>query len=346
MQPQPVETRKSNKRWTGEEERAVARRIRDCELLAFDAVEGIPVADAIIGGGKQDRKERTKAASMERLEAAVQAVCTAAKGNVKLKGSARAARAAWAEAEALRWELAMSGRRIALGEARKLASPFMAEADLVQEGYVGLLRAAKRFDADRAIRFSTYARWWVRATMTRAIDHTGRPIRLPGCAVEQARNMRKAIKGFERDGKAYDMRDLAGAVGVEVSRAEQLMISNQPLVSLDAPLTSGSGMEADDSSSHDILADAAAVVQDSDAMQAQEYIRMHEAFDVVLDERQRIVINMRYGLEDGEFHPLSDVGKRLQLSRERVRQIERDALDRLREHAEFVRNVVGLRKPQ
>ena len=87
----------------------------------------------------------------------------------------------------------MSGRRIAHGEARKLAGPFMDEEDLVQEGYIGLLRAAKRFDPDRGIRFSTYARWWVRAQMTRAIDHTGRPVRLPGCAVEQTRNLRKAM---------------------------------------------------------------------------------------------------------------------------------------------------------
>ena len=128
----------------------------------------------------------------------------------------------WQRAEELRWRLAMSGRRIAHGEARKLAGPFMDEEDLVQEGYIGLLRAAKRFDPDRGIRFSTYARWWVRAQMTRAIDHTGRPVRLPGCAVEQTRNLRKAMKRFESVGMEYSTSDLAEEVGIDKERAELL----------------------------------------------------------------------------------------------------------------------------
>ena len=103
-----------------------------------------------------------------------------------------------------------------------LAGPFMDEEDLVQEGYIGLLRAAKRFDPDRGIRFSTYARWWVRAQMTRAIDHTGRPVRLPGCAVEQTRNLRKAMKRFEAAGIEYNVADLADEVGIDKERAELL----------------------------------------------------------------------------------------------------------------------------
>jgi RNA polymerase sigma factor (sigma-70 family) len=132
----------------------------------------------------------------------------------------------------------MSGRRIAHGEARKLAGPFMDEEDLVQEGYIGLLRAAKRFDPDRDIRFSTYARWWVRAQMTRAIDHTGRPVRLPGCAVEQTRNLRKAIKRFEAAGVPYGIAELAEEVGIDKERAE-LLLSQGNTVSLEQPVDDG-----------------------------------------------------------------------------------------------------------
>ena len=222
----------------------------------------------------------------------------------------------------------MSGRRIAHGEARKLAGPFMDEEDLVQEGYIGLLRAAKRFDPDRGIRFSTYARWWVRAQMTRAIDHTGRPVRLPGCAVEQTRNLRKAIKRFEAAGMPYGIAELAEEVGIDKERAE-LLLSQGNTISLEQPVDDGPRPRPLER----FLSDIDAVQPDGEAIQSQELVRMHEAFDLVLTERQRFVLTRRYGLDDGEFRTLSEVGKEMGLSRERVRQIEREALIWLREQS-------------
>ena len=146
----------------------MARDIRSAEQLALDAVSGIPETDSILQQRPQ-RVERTRAGAVDRLEAAVkelQRLSRANKEDLDLKKLARKARRHWGTAEELRWNLAMSGRRIAHGEARKLAGPFMDEEDLIQEGYIGLLRAAKRFDPDRGIRFSTYARWWVHAQMT------------------------------------------------------------------------------------------------------------------------------------------------------------------------------------
>ena len=224
-------------RWTAEQERQAGREIREAERTALDAVRGIAQADAILGS-RPRRTERTRAGEVSRLEHAIAVVWAASKGEAALRDRARRAKAAWEEAENLRWNLAMSGRRIAHGEARKLAGPFMDEADLVQEGYIGLLRAAKRFDPERGIRFSTYARWWVRAQMTRAIDHTGRPVRLPGCAVEQTRNLRKAIKRFEDIGAEFNVGDLAGEVGIDKKRAEFLLSQGQT-VSLDQPVDDG-----------------------------------------------------------------------------------------------------------
>jgi len=316
-----------SERMTADQEKEIAHEIRAAESTAREAVDGLEIADEILTK-RPDRAERTRAGAVDRLEAAVEAVYKASKSDSSLKTRGRRARGAWAQAESLRWRLAMSGRRIAHGEARKLAGPFMDEEDLVQEGYIGLLRAAKRFDPDRGIRFSTYARWWVRAQMTRAIDHTGRPVRLPGCAVEQTRNLRKAIKRFEAAGVAYGIQDLADEVGIDKERAE-LLLSQGNTISLEQPVDDGPRPRPLER----FLSDIDAVAPDGDAINSQELLRMHQAFDMVLTDRQRFVLTRRYGLEDGEFRTLSEVGKEMGLSRERVRQIEREALIRLREQS-------------
>ncbi len=279
-----VPRQKKSERLTASQEKVLARRIRAAEQRARKSIRGIDVAEVELSR-QPKRVERTRAGAVDRLEAAIEATWQASRTDGEIRELARAAKTSWAEAEAVRWELAMSGRRIAHGEARKLAGPFMDEADLIQEGYIGLLRAAKRFDPDRDIRFSTYARWWVRAQMTRAIDHTGRPVRLPGCAVEQTRNLRKAIKRFEDMGIDYSVGDLANEVGVDKKRAEFLLSQGQT-VSLDQPVDEGPRSR----SLEHFLADEHAVHPDDEAISAQEIKRMLEAFQTVLTERHRYVL--------------------------------------------------------
>jgi RNA polymerase nonessential primary-like sigma factor len=321
-----VSSRRS-KRWTAEQERDTASQIIAFECEARESIAGIDfVADILNKKGK--REERTRAAKVNRLEEAISLVWEKAKEDNSLRKIARQARGSLAQAEELRWALAMSGKRIAHGEARKLSGPFMDESDLVQEGYIGLLRAAKRFEPDKCIRFSTYARWWVRAQMTRAIDHNGRPVRLPGCAVEQTRNLRKVIKNFEDAGEAYSVADLAAEVGIEERRAI-FLLSQGATVSLDEPMEDGPRQR----SMEHFLEDDEAVRPEDDAIQTQEIARMLEGLDEVLTERHRYVLARRYGLDDDVFRTLSEVGAGMALSRERVRQIEREALMRLRDRA-------------
>jgi RNA polymerase sigma factor (sigma-70 family) len=356
--------RRRSERLTAEEEKSIARQIRQAEQAAREAVAGVDVAESVLRR-RPDRAERTRAGAVDRLEEAIRKVDQAARRDDGLKTLARKARGAWQQAEELRWRLAWSGQRIARGEARKLAGPFMDEEDLVQEGYIGLLRAAKRFDPDRGIRFSTYARWWVRAQMTRAIDHTGRPVRLPGCAVEQTRNLRKAMKQREAAGIEYSIADLAEDVGIDKERAE-LLLSQGNTISLEQPVDDGPRPRPLER----FLSDEDAASPDDESIQTQELYRMRKAFygehtcsdeacqrvyiamqekcpdcgnaevhehqknvGSVLSDRQRFVLTRRYGLEDGEFRTLSEVGKEMGLSRERVRQIEREALIRLRDQS-------------
>lgn len=310
---------------TAEEECALAQEILDAEAAARQALIGIQVAQEILSEIPR-RKERTRAGAVDRLGRAVNATWKASKADKELRPAARAARQAWKRAEDVAWGLAMSGRRIAHGEARKLSGPFLDEPDLVQEGYIGLLNAARRFEPDRGIRFSTYAKWWVRAQMTRAIDHTGRPVRLPGCAVEQLRNLRKAMKNLDAQGVDYGIKELASEVGLEQERV-QFLLSRGTTVSIEEPVDDGRKARQ---VGH-FLADEEADPVDDRMAHDEELSRMLEGITEVLPERHRMVIVQRYGLDGLPGRTLSQVGADISLSRERVRQLERDALRMLRD---------------
>ncbi len=311
-------------RFDAEQEQQVGRSIRMAEMCTRDALFGLDSAEAILRT-RPKREERTRAGAVDRLEQAVMMVRNLAKqtDDPEIKAIAHTASRHWDEAEALRWQLAMSAMRIARGEARKLACSLMAEEDLVQEGYIGLLRAARRFDPDRGIRFTTYARWWVRAQMTRALETAGRMVRLPGGAVEQLRNLQRAMERLDQAGIEYTLEDVAAEIGIDKQRAN-LLLSHRGIVSIDQP--DEDGLKVGDR----LPTEGERADPHLNASLIEELGHMESAMDRVLDDRERYILCEHFGLRGRNARTMADIGKTMGLSRERVRQIESAALRRLR----------------
>ena len=305
---------------TADQEKILAQSILAAERIALKALSDIEEACAELD--RQPRRpERTRAGEVDRLASAVAAAQRAARVRPEIRESARQASVAFAESESLRWQLAMSAAHITRGEARKLGSALLDEEDLLQEGTIGLLRAAKRFDPERGIRFTTYARWWVRAQMTRAVETTGRMIRIPGGAVEQMRNLRRAAQRYENEGIEYDLSDLAAEVGLDMRRARMLVASRRSFISMDQP--DNDGMRISDRIAD--LGDG----PDEQTTSSMLAARMLDVFDESLDERERHILTRHYGLDGADPQTMTDIGRGMSLSRERIRQLELRALKKL-----------------
>jgi len=301
------------------DEKEIARRILKLESEVNALLSSIPAARAAAArcGG---RVGRTRAASVDRLEAAVAAAVEDPQPD---PAAVEAARIAWTEAQDLRWRLAMSATRVAYREARRLAgNGALTERDLVQEGMIGLLGAAKRFEPDRDIRFATYARWWVRAEMTRAIDQS-RVVRLSAGACEQLRNLRKQIRIHESAGSEWSVSEVAAEIGLETERARTLL-GVGTAQSLDEP------GDDDGPSVGAQLAEEGLPAPDDVVALKQEIARLRVALDTTLPERQRRILVRRYGIDEQQL-TLAEIANGMCLSRERVRQLERESLVLLRE---------------
>lgn len=304
---------------SAEEELRIARQMRVVEQQIRQMLADEPECRDFLASGKR-LINRGRAGTEDCVAEAVEALLAAAGQEGGRKPLARRAGRAWEQVIDLRWELAISGARIAAFEARRRSSQWAVEDDLVQEGFIGLMQAAMRFDPEREIRFSTYARWWVRAQLTRAIDSVGRSVRLPSGAVDQLRLLRNAIEAYENDGEEWSVADIAVEAGVDTERATLLLQVQGGAVSID-------DLEQR-YAYHLVTADQ--VPPDVALATQQRHALLYGAIERLLTDKQRFVLQRRFGLDGEDSWTLARVGKELRVTKERVRQIERKALKRLK----------------
>jgi RNA polymerase primary sigma factor len=234
-------------------------------------------------------------------------------------------RAEEARGRASRRRLIEANLRLVVSVARKYAGRGISLLDLIQEGNFGLLRAVDRFDYRKGHRFSTYATWWIRQAITRAIADQSRTIRLPVHMVEAVGRLTQVSHRLQqRLGREPLADEIAAEMGITPEKVRQIVGAAQQTVSLEMPIG-----EEEDASLGDIIEDRNTIAPADAASQRllkEEVITMLEG----LTARERRVIELRYGLEDGYNRTLAELGDELGVSRERVRQIEAEALMKLR----------------